>query len=87
MAEVRERHRKAAEAWWAEWNGLDLFADEAHAQGLADADARIVADLRAAADDVCPDMKVDVGVIAIAERRVLLDYAERYEKGEHYGRT
>ena len=64
--------------------GLQCMRQLAHEAAQAEHDhlrAAIVADLRQAADDICPDEE-SVDVAGIAESHVLQDYAERYEKGE-----
>ncbi len=85
MAKIEERHIKMAEQWFPVGRGTPGANNmrEAYAQALADAEARIVADLREAADDVCPDPEVG-DVISLAERSILLTFAERYEHGGHY---
>lgn len=94
MEMASEKDQSRRDEWLHQWKrdnqdtivmmGLQCMRQLAHDAAQAEHDhlrAAIVKDLRQAADDICPDGEV-ADVTGAAESHVLLDYAERYEKGE-----
>lgn len=94
MADVTDRHRKAARAWWdwqhvgspsgEEWDAIDAHA-AGLAQGEADERAAIVAWLREVARDseIGRRVRLDHGGEAVGLMLVLGVLADAIEKGDH----
>jgi len=52
-----------------------------YAQGYADAIRAVIADLREAANNVCPDPERVYGIVANAEYQILTEVADSFEDG------